>query len=398
MSPFEIKHSHRERILNERLTEFGTTIFAEMSALALATDSINLGQGFPDTDGPDEVKAAAIAAIEAGHNQYPPGKGIHDLLTGVAKHQQRFYGLEFDPATEVLITAGATEAITASILALCEPGDEVIVFEPYYDSYVAAIAMAGATRRVVSLRPPGWTFDPDELRNAISPRTRLILLNTPHNPTGKVFSREELTLVAEMALEFDLFVVTDEVYEHIVFEGEHLPLAALPGMRDRTVTISSAGKTFSFTGWKIGWVVAPARLVNAIQMAKQFLTYVNGTPFQYAIVTALEMPDGYFTDLAAQLRHKRDLLANGLQGLGFDVLATHGTYFLTTDISQISPVDAATFCLQLPELCGVVAIPSTAFFDTKALGETLVRWAFCKRDEVLIEAIERLGRLSSPSN
>lgn len=393
--PFEITHVRRERILNERLAEFGTTIFAEMSALAVATDSINLGQGFPDTDGPDEVKAAAIAAIEAGHNQYPPGKGIPELLAGVAKHQQRFYDLKFDPDSEILITAGATEAITASIIALCEPGDEVVVFEPYYDSYVAAIAMAGATRKVVSLRPPLWNFDPDELRDAISGKTRLILLNSPHNPTGKVFSSNELRLIADVAQEFDLYVITDEVYEHIVFEGEHLPLATLPGMRERTITISSAGKTFSFTGWKIGWIVAPQELIGAIQIAKQFFTYVNGTPFQFAISTALEMPDDYFVSLQDSLRQKRDLLSQGLHGLGFEVLPTHGTYFLTTNISNLAQTDAFSFCRQLPQLCGVVAIPSSVFFDTKSIGDPLVRWAFCKRDEVLIEAIDRLGRLNS---
>ena len=392
-SPLEIVHAHRGRILNERLAEFGTTIFAEMSALAIATDSINLGQGFPDTDGPDEVKIAAIAAIEAGHNQYPPGRGIPTLRAAVASHQRRFYRLEYDPDTEVLITAGATEAITAGVIALCEPGDEVIVFEPYYDSYVAAIAMAGASRRVVSLRPPQWGFDPDELRRSISRRTRLILLNSPHNPTGKVFSRDELATIAEIAQEFDLFVLTDEVYEHIVFDGEHLPLAQFPGMRERTLTVSSAGKTFSFTGWKIGWVTAPAELTNAVQMAKQFLTYVNGAPFQYAIEVALGLPDEYFRTLARSLREKRDFLAKAMAQLGFEVLATQGTYFLTTDITNRSSEDAATFCLRLPERCGVVAIPTSAFCDSPLIGNSLVRWAFCKRDEVLQEAVTRLGRL-----
>jgi N-succinyldiaminopimelate aminotransferase len=275
---------------------FGTTIFAEMSARALATGSVNLGQGFPDTDGPEDVLEAAVAAIRDGkHNQYPPGPGIAELRQAVAAHQQRFYGLQFDPDAEVFVTAGATEAIAAALLGLVEAGDEVVTFEPYYDSYAACIALAGAQRRVVTLRRDGagWTFDPDELRRAITQRTRLILLNTPHNPTGKVFDRAELQLVADLAIEHDLIVVTDEVYEHLVFDGEHVPIATLPGMRERTVTISSGGKTFSVTGWKIGWVSAPPELVAAVRTVKQFLTYVNGGPFQPAIALGLALPDAY---------------------------------------------------------------------------------------------------------
>lgn len=366
-----------------------------MSALALATDSINLGQGFPDTDGPEAVKQAAIAAIKDGYNQYPPGRGIAALLDAVAGHQKRFYNLTFDPATEVLVTAGATEAITAAVLALCEPGDEVVLFEPYYDSYVAAISLAGANRRVVALHPPQWTFDPDELRRVITPKTRLLLLNTPHNPTGKVFSSEELRVIADIAIEFDLLVVTDEVYEHLVYDGTHLPIASFPGMRERTVTVSSAGKTFSFTGWKIGWITAPPALIDAVQMAKQFLTYVNGAPFQHAVVTALNLPESYYTSLRVELASKRDLLSDGLRALGFDVLPTAGTYFVNTDITNVSNESGMEFCRSLPTRCGVVAIPTSVFFDTKTLGYSLVRWAFCKREALLHQALERLADLKS---
>lgn len=388
--PTDLTGPRHQRILNARLEEFGTTIFAEMSALALATNSINLGQGFPDTDGPEEVKAAAIAAINAGHNQYPPGRGIPALLEAISNHQSRFYGLQYDPASEILVTAGATEAITAAVLALCEPGDEVLLFEPYYDSYVAAIAMSGATRVTVPLRPPSWEFDPAELRSAVTPRTRLIILNTPHNPTGKVFNREELNTISDLANEFDLFVLTDEVYEHLVYEGTHLPLASFEGMRDRTITVSSAGKSFSFTGWKIGWVCASAALVSAVQMTKQFLTYVNGAPFQYAIVEALNLPDSYFQGLRDALSRKRDLLSDGLGEIGFEVLPTAGTYFINTSIAPVSGEDSMTFCRLLPDRCGVVAIPISVFFDSKTIGSNLVRWAFCKRDELLRDAIARL--------
>jgi len=279
--------TNRAPLLTSRMREFGETIFAEMSALAVATASINLGQGFPDTDGPQEVSDAAIAAIRAGHNQYPPGPGIPELRRAIVHHQRHWYGIELDPDTDVLVTAGATEAIAAAILALCEPGDEVVTFEPYYDSYAACIALAGAQRRVVQLRTPDYAFDPDELARAITSRTRLLLLNSPHNPTGKVFSRAELDVIAQLCVEHDLIAVTDEVYEHLVFEGEHVPLATLPGMRDRTLTISSGGKTFSFTGWKVGWVSGTAELVTAVRTVKQFLTYVNGAPFQHAIAVGL---------------------------------------------------------------------------------------------------------------
>src|SRR5690349_13127747 len=340
--------------LVERMREFGTTIFAEMSALAVATGSINLGQGFPDTDGPDVILEAAQKAIASGENQYPPGPGRPELRAAIAEHQRRFYGIEVDPDSQVLVTAGATEAIAASILALCEPGDEVVTFEPYYDSYAASIALAGAVRRTVPLRWPDFAVNADALRAAFSARTRLVLLNTPHNPTGKVFSREELELVAGLALEFGALVVTDEVYEHLVFDGrEHVPVATLPGLADRTVTISSAGKTFSVTGWKVGWVSGPAELVAAVRAAKQFLTYVSGAPFQPAIATALALPDSFYTDLADGLQRKRDQLCAGLEAAGLTVFRPSGTYFVITDVTPLGFADGAELAWALPERIGV---------------------------------------------
>ncbi|MFD6277744.1 pyridoxal phosphate-dependent aminotransferase [Streptomyces sp. NPDC060209] len=384
-------------LLNRRLTEFGTTIFAEMSALAVQTGSINLGQGFPDTDGPEEIREAAVRALRAGHgNQYPPGPGIPELRSAIVEHQQRHYGLEYDPDSEVLVTTGATEAVAASLLALLEPGDEVIALEPYYDSYAACIAMAGGTRVPVTLRPHegAYRLDLDELRAAVTPRTRLILLNTPHNPTGTVLTRDELAAVAALACERDLLVVTDEVYEHLVFEGEHIPVASFPGMRERTVTISSAGKTFSLTGWKIGWITASPELVTAVRSAKQFLTYVSGGPFQYAVAEALRLPDSYFDGLRADLRAKRDLLSAGLAEAGFEVYKPAGTYFVTTDIRPLGEEsDGFAFCRALPARCGVVAVPNAVFYDHREQGAPFVRFAFCKRTDVLREAIERLSRL-----
>ncbi len=364
-----------------------------MSALAVATGAINLGQGFPDTDGPDVVKRAAIAAIEAGYNQYPPGIGAPVLREAIAAHQARFYDLTYDPDTEVLVTAGATEAIAAAILALCEPDDDVVTFEPYYDSYAACIALAGARRKVVTLRAPDYSFDPEEFRHAITPRTKLVLLNSPHNPTGKVFTRAELSFIAELAIAHDLLVVTDEVYEHLVYDGEHVPIATLPGMRDRTVTISSGGKTFSFTGWKIGWTCATPTLTDAVKTVKQFLTYVNGGPFQHAIATGLALGDDYYTGFLVGMRDRRDRLCAGLADAGFDVFEPQGTYFVTTDIRPFGVDDGIAFCRSLPERCGVVAVPSVVFYDDKVAGAPYVRWACCKRPEVLDEAVARLKAL-----
>ncbi|WP_433857120.1 pyridoxal phosphate-dependent aminotransferase [Streptomyces kronopolitis] len=388
-------------LLNRRLAEFGTTIFAEMSALAVRTGSLNLGQGFPDADGPEEVREAAVRALRDGRgNQYPPGPGVPELRTAVAAHQERFYGhrgLSWDPDTEVLVTAGATEAIAATLLALLEPDDEVIALEPYYDSYAACIAMAGGRRVPVTLRPDpeagSYRLDLDELRDAVTDRTRLILLNTPHNPTGTVLSAPELAEIARLAVERDLLVVTDEVYEHLVFEGEHLPLASFPGMRERTVTISSAGKTFSFTGWKVGWVTAPAELVTAVRAAKQFLTYVSAGPFQYAVAEALALPDSYYSGLREDLRTKRDVLARGLADAGFRVFTPSGTYFITTDIRPLGHDDGFAFCRALPERAGVVAIPNAVFYDHKDEGAPYVRFAFCKGVDVLREAADRLQKL-----
>ena len=378
--------------LTSRMRGFGTTIFAQMSALAVATQAVNLGQGFPDTDGPPEILDAAIAAIRAGHNQYPPGIGIPELRLAVAEHQKRFYDISLAPDTEVLITAGATEAITAALLALCEFGDEVVVFEPYYDSYAAAIAMAGAHRRCVPLRPPDYSFAPEDLEAAITDRTRLILLNSPHNPTGKVFSRDELAHIASLAAEHDLLVVTDEVYEHIVFEGEHLPIATFPQMAERTVTVSSAGKTFSVTGWKIGWICASEELVKACQTTKQFLTYVNGAPFQHAIALGLRLGDDYFKELARNLHMRKDELSAGLREAGMEVHQSHGTYFVIADISNFAE-NGLEFCLGLPERCGVVAVPVQVFCDDADLGAPLARFAFCKKPEVIAEAVTRLAKM-----
>ncbi|MEO3775943.1 pyridoxal phosphate-dependent aminotransferase [Micromonospora sp. B11E3] len=382
-----------------RMRPFGTTVFAEMSALAVRTGAVNLGQGFPDTDGPPEMLAAAAEALRAGQNQYPPGPGVPALRAAVAAHQSRFWGLEYDPDGEIVVTAGATEAIAASVLALCEPGDEVVCFEPYYDSYAASIALAGAVRRPVTLRPGPdgrYVFDPDALRAAFGPRTRLVLLNSPHNPTGKVFTPDELALVAELCREHDAYAVTDEVYEHLVFAdaaAPHVPLATLPGMRERTLRISSAGKTFSCTGWKVGWVSGPAPLVSAVLRVKQFLTFVNAAPLQPAVAVALALPDAYFTEFAAGMRARRDQLAAGLTDAGFDVLTPEGTYFVTADVTPLGGRDGIEFCRSLPERCGVVAVPTQVFYDDPEAGRRLVRFAFCKRPEVLTEAVTRLRTL-----
>ncbi len=386
--------------LVRRMRPFGTTIFAEMSALAARTGAVNLGQGFPDTDGPAEMLAAAVDALRGGQNQYPPGPGIPALRAAVAAHQRRFWGLDYDPDGEVLITAGATEAIAAAILGLAEPGDEVVCFEPYYDSYAASIALAGAVRRPVTLRPDAdgrYRFDPDELRAAFGPRTRLVLLNSPHNPTGKVFDADELALVAQLCQEYDAYAVTDEVYEHLVFTDSgspHIPLASLPGMRARTLRVSSAGKTFSCTGWKIGWASGPAPLVAATLRVKQFLTFVNGAPLQPAVAVALALPDSYYDGFRADLQARRDQLAAGLAEAGFGVLTPEGTYFITADISPLGGRDGMEFCRTLPERCGVVAVPTQVFYDDAEAGRRLVRFAFCKRAEVLAEAVRRLRRLA----
>lgn len=375
-----------------RMRGFGATIFAQMSALAVRTGSINLGQGFPDTDGPIEVLDAAVEAIRAGHNQYPPGRGIPDLRAAIVEHQHQHYRLSFDPDREVLVTAGATEAIAATILALCEPGDEVVALEPTYDSYAASIALAGAVLRPVTLAHPDYRLDPDELRTAVTDRTRLLLINSPHNPTGRVLDGGERAAIAELAIERDLIVVTDEVYEHLTFSAPHVPLATLPGMRDRTITISSAGKTFSVTGWKIGWACAAPRLIDAISTTKQFLTYVNGAPFQPAIALGLRLPDARIAEVRDTLRDGRDRLQAGLVAAGLTVHECQATYFLTVDVRSVGYDDAMSFCLDLPERCGVVAVPSSVFYVDPGPARTLVRFAFSKRPEVLDEAATRLAK------
>jgi N-succinyldiaminopimelate aminotransferase len=378
-----------------RLRGLGTSIFAEMSALALETGSINLGQGFPDVDGPDAIKQAVVDAIWAGRNQYPPGMGVPELRHAIADHQRRFYGIELDADTEVLVTAGATEAVAAAMLAMVDTGDEVISLEPYYDSYAASIAMAGGVRVPVTLHAPDFRLDVDRLRSVITARTKLILLNTPHNPTGTVLTRAELQAVADVAIEHDLIVVTDEVYEHLVYDGVHVPIATLPGMGERTLTISSAGKTFAFTGWKVGWATGPAALVNAVRTTKQFLTYVNAAPMQPAIAVGLALGDDFYATLAGDLRRKRDLLCAGLADVGFTVFKPAGTYFISTDVRPLGYDDGVTFCRDLPKRAGVVAIPHSVFYDNVEAGRSLVRFAFCKRDEVLAEAVQRLRSLST---
>ena len=393
-----------------------STVFAEMSALAARTGALNLGQGFPDVDGPPSVARAAQDAIAAGVNQYPPGPGIPELRAAVAAHQLRRYGLSVDPDREVLVTTGATEALAAAVLALAGPGDEVLTLEPFYDSYAAVIALAGATHTTAALRatPGGFRLDEDALRAAFSDRTRIVLVNTPHNPTGAVLTRAELEVVARLATEHDAFVVTDEVYEHLVFDDAvHVPVATLPGMAERTLTVSSAGKTFSFTGWKIGWVSGPAHLVEAVRTVKQFLTYVSGAPFQPAVALALGLETGdgpdatWVRDLAASLASRRDLLCAGLTSAGFDVVRPQGTYFVVADAAALiasgragaDVTDGAALCRRLPELAGVVGVPVSAFVHAgSAAGSALrtsVRFTFVKREPVLREAVDRLAAWGS---
>ncbi|MCA9693789.1 MAG: aminotransferase class I/II-fold pyridoxal phosphate-dependent enzyme [Myxococcales bacterium] len=385
----------RQPYLTSRLQGFGTTIFTEMTRLALEHGALNLGQGFPDFDGPNFIKQAAIAAIEGGDNQYCRMAGATALVQAIAAHQERFWGLRYDPMTEISVFSGATEAIFATLQALCEVGDEVVMFEPYYDSYRASVAMAGATPRYVTLRAPEFRFDKAALRAAITPKTRAILLNTPHNPTGKVFTRAELEFIAALCCERDLLAITDEVYEHIVFDGEHAPLSSLPGMRARTVQISSAGKSFSFTGWKVGHACASPELSAAIRCAHQFITFCTATPLQAGAARAYRAADAYFEKLATEYRRRRDRLCDGLDALGFRVLRPQGTYFVLTDIRPLGFDDDIAFCRMLPEQVGVAAIPPSVFYSQSDEGKHLVRWAFCKSDAVIDGALERLKRLEA---
>jgi N-succinyldiaminopimelate aminotransferase len=374
-----------------RLSGLGTTIFTEMTALAVRTGAINLGQGFPDTDGPTAVIEAAVSALRGGENQYAPLPGVPALREAIFAHQREWYGLEPEDA---LVTFGATEAIASAVMGLCDPGDEVVVFEPSYDSYTACVAFAGATPRFVTLRPPDFALDPDALRAAIEGgrgRVRAVLLNTPHNPTGRVLSREEIQTVADACIEHDLICITDEVYEHLVFDGEHIPPATLPGMAQRTLTISSVGKSFSVTGWKIGWCSGPADLVAATRTVKQFLTFAGGTPLQHAAAAALRLPRSELDALRDDLRARRDELCEGLAAAGLSPIVPAGTYFINADVGT----EAAQWCATLPERCGVVAIPTSVFYDDKDAAPTLVRFAFCKRPEVIAEAASRLAALGS---
>ena len=374
-----------------RLDGIPPTIFTTMSALALRTGAVNLGQGFPDADGPEALLAAADDALHSGANQYAPGPGVPAIRQAIARHQQRHYGLDLDPDSQVVVTTGCTEGIAASLLGLVDPGDEVVVLEPYYDSYTAMIQIAGGVRRPVTLRAPDFRLDVEALRGAVGPRTRFVLLNSPHNPTGTVLTPVELQAVADLALERDLVVITDEVYEHLTFaDHEHVPLSTLPGMFERTLTLSSAGKSYSVTGWKVGWATGPAPLVSAVLAAKQWLTFTSGAPLQPAVARALDEEPDWPRGLARDLQARRDLLCDGLSALGLDVRRPEGTYFALTDISALGWDDGMEFCLALPERAGVVAIPTQPFHDSDA-GDQLVRWAFCKEASVIEEALSRLG-------
>jgi N-succinyldiaminopimelate aminotransferase len=378
-----------------RMAEHTRSIFGEMSALAIQLDAVNLGQGFPDTDGPEAVRDAAISAITAGRgNQYPPAHGIPELRQAIAGHQRRFYELTVDWQNEVVVTTGASEAIAAAVLALVEPGDEVLMLDPYFDLYPAAVSLAGANRVTVPLVGPNLRPDLNAIAAAVTERTRMILLNTPHNPTGIVLTKAELQAISKIAIENDLIVLSDEAYEHLWFDGHpHVPIATLPGMWERTVTVGSAGKSFSFTGWKVGWATGPADLIAAVRVARQHLSYVSSGPFQWATITGLELPDSYFEDFRHGLQTQRDLLAGGLANLGYGVIEPQGTYFITTDVRPLGFDSGETFCQTIPERVGVVAIPHSALSDHPEVTAPFVRWAFCKRPEVLSEALTRLQRL-----
>lgn len=379
-----------------RLHDHTRSIFGEMSALATQLGAVNLGQGFPDTDGPQIVQEAAVAAIRSGKgNQYPPVHGVTELLQAVSDHQRRFYGLEVDPKSEVVVTTGASEALAAAILGLVEPGDEVLMLDPYFDLYPAATALAGAHRVVVPLSGPDLRPDLDAIAAAVTGRTRMLLLNSPHNPTGIVFTKAELCGLAEIAIENDLIVLSDEAYEHLWFDGHpHIPIATLPGMWKRTVSVGSAGKSFSFTGWKVGWATGPADLIGAVRVARQHLSYVSSGPFQWATIEGLHLPDAYFEDFRHGLQHQRDHLASGLAELGYGVIEPEGTYFVTTDVRPLGFDSGEQFCRVTPEQVGVVAIPLSALSDHPEVTSPYVRWAFCKRPEVLDDALNRLAGLT----
>jgi aspartate/methionine/tyrosine aminotransferase len=382
------------RPVNSLLGSLGTTIFTVMSALAVQHGSINLGQGFPDTDGPADVLQAAAQALMDGRNQYPPMTGVPELRQAVAAANARFYGLVVDPATEVVITSGATEAITACLMAVLDPGDEAVLIEPLYDTYAPVVRMLGATPRFVRLSPPQWELPRAELAAAFGAKTKAIVLNTPMNPTGKVFSAAELAFIADLLVRHDAYAVCDEVYEHLIFDGKrHIPLMTLPGLRDRVMRIGSAGKTFSLTGWKVGYVTAPAGLAPLVAKAHQNLTFTTAPNLQRAVAVGLAKDDAYFANLGTALQAKRDRLAAGLAGLGMTVLPAHGSYFITTDFAPLGfHGDDVAFCRHITEAAGVTAIPVTAFYDAPDPPRHYARFAFCKSDDVLDEAVARLRR------
>jgi len=380
------------------MAEHGTSVFAEMSALAVATGAVNLGQGFPDTDGPQLLKDVAAQAIEQGRgNQYPPAHGVPELRAAIAAHQHRFYNITIDPASDVVVATGASEALASIFLAMVSPGDEVIVFEPWFDVYVAGISLAGGVRVPVALNGPGLRPDLTALAAAITPRTRMIVVNSPHNPTGTVLTPHERAEIARLAIEHNLLVISDEAYEHMWFDGHpHVPMATLPGMHERTITVGSGGKMFSFTGWKVGWATGPADLIAAVRIVRQHLSFVSGGPFQYAMAIGLELPDEYFEGFRLTLQSRRDQLTAGLSDLGMTVVPSEGTYYVTTDVRPLGYTDGMTFCRELPHRAGVVAIPHQAFCDNPEIGAPYVRWAFCKQESVLDEAIGRLSAAFKP--
>ncbi|HRP63470.1 MAG TPA: aminotransferase class I/II-fold pyridoxal phosphate-dependent enzyme [Phycisphaerales bacterium] len=381
-----------------RLAPYSSTIFTEISRLALQHGAVNLGQGFPNFDGPEFVKDAAIKAIREGHSQYARSFGVPELNHAIAANFNESSGRSpdvprIDPDREVTVTSGCTEALAAVFLGLINPGDEVIVFEPFYDSYRACLSMAGATPRFLTLQPPDFAIDENALRKAFSDRTRAILINTPHNPTGKVFSPQELSLIATLCKSHNCLAITDEVYERLVFHGEHIRVAHLPGMYERTITLSSLGKTFSLTGWKIGWAIAPPHLTAGVRAAHQFLTFATATPFQYAAAAALHAPPEFYTEFIRDYRHKRDMLTDGLARLGFNVFPPQGTYFVLADHTPFGFADDVSFCRHLIENIGVAAIPPSSFYEDPSRGQKLVRFAFCKTEETLREALGRMRKL-----
>ena len=379
----------------DRLASFGVTIFSEMTALALEHDAINLGQGFPNWDGAGFVKdAAARSLAEGGSDQYPPSQGVPALRQAIADRYGLLLGRQIDPAGEVTITCGCTEALAASFLGLIDPGDEVILIEPFYDAYPVFVSMSGAVPRYVTLRPPGFGIDLEELRSVFSPKTKAIVVNNPHNPTGRVLTEAELAAIASLCVEYDVIAITDEVYEEMVFDGEHRRLATYEGMWERTLTLSSIGKTFSLTGWKLGWGIAPSALTAGLRAAHQFLTFTTPTPVQHGAVAAMAATHGFYEELRSGYLKKRDLLANGLESVGFDVYRPQGTYFMMAGFDGFGFDDDRAFCRHMVETARVVAIPPSVFYHRPEDGASLVRFAFCKDEEILTEALDRLSDLA----